>query len=229
MTGRFSLVTLAFVLAMAAGASRSQQASGARSVPDTMAQRALACTGCHGDQGRSRPEGYVPRIAGKPAGYLLAQLQSFRDGRRSQSTMSAMLQPLDDQMLAALADHFAGLKVPYPPPKEVPSATRNCGCRHAWPATGRRSPVSRLTYLDCWGYRLTTSSHSWVPGAPATGMPEIRIAWPTLHGSCRWRTSPEWHAGSQRSLSPRTPHPRHGRLANGRWTAEASAHEFITH
>ncbi len=121
MTGRFSLVTLAFVLAMAAGASRSQQASGARSVPDTMAQRALACTGCHGDQGRSRPEGYVPRIAGKPAGYLLAQLQSFRDGRRSQSTMSAMLQPLDDQMLAALADHFAGLKVPY---RNSPTSTR---------------------------------------------------------------------------------------------------------
>ena len=44
----------------------------AREVPDTMAQRALACTGCHGPQGRSSPEGYVPRLAGKPAGYLLA-------------------------------------------------------------------------------------------------------------------------------------------------------------
>ncbi|GAP36170.1 c-type cytochrome [Piscinibacter sakaiensis] len=88
----------------------------AREVPDTIAQRALACTGCHGPQGQSRPEGYVPRLAGKPAGYLLAQLQAFRDGRRRHATMAALLQPLDDGMLAALADHFGEQAVPYPPP-----------------------------------------------------------------------------------------------------------------
>lgn len=86
-----------------------------RPVPDTMAQRALACTGCHGEQGRSRPDGYVPRLAGKPAGYLLAQLQAFREGRRKHEVMAALLGPLDEAMLAALATHFAGQSVPYPP------------------------------------------------------------------------------------------------------------------
>ena len=37
---------------------------------DTIAQRALACTACHGPQGRAAPDGYYPRLAGKPAGYL---------------------------------------------------------------------------------------------------------------------------------------------------------------
>ena len=46
-----------------------------------MAQRAKACTGCHGPQGRSRPDGYIPRLAGKPAGYLHEQLTAFQPGR----------------------------------------------------------------------------------------------------------------------------------------------------
>ena len=33
-----------------------------------MAQRVLACTGCHGPEGRAAADGYYPRIAGKPAG-----------------------------------------------------------------------------------------------------------------------------------------------------------------
>jgi len=91
-------------------------AAQALEVPDTLAQRALACTGCHGPQGRSSPQGYVPRLAGKPAGYLLAQLQAFRDGRRAHGTMATMLQPLDDAMLGALAGHFSSLSIPYPAP-----------------------------------------------------------------------------------------------------------------
>jgi cytochrome c553 len=100
-------------LLLGAAAAQAQARAG---VPDTMAQRALACTGCHGDQGRSRPDGYVPRLAGKPAGYLFAQLQAFRDGRRKNTAMAAQLAALDDRMLSALAEHFAGLTLPYPPP-----------------------------------------------------------------------------------------------------------------
>ena len=54
----------------------------ARPVEDTMAQRTLACTACHGEQGRAGPDGYYPRLAGKPAGYLYNQLVNFREGRR---------------------------------------------------------------------------------------------------------------------------------------------------
>ena len=43
-------------------------------VPDAIAQRALACGACHGKAGRATSEGFFPRIAGKPSGYLYNQL-----------------------------------------------------------------------------------------------------------------------------------------------------------
>jgi cytochrome c553 len=86
-------------------------------VEDTMAQRVLACTGCHGPQGRAASDGYYPRIAGKPAGYLTNQLLSFRDGRRQYALMGNLLAPLTDDYLREIAAHFAQLELPYPPPQ----------------------------------------------------------------------------------------------------------------
>jgi cytochrome c553 len=37
-----------------------------------------ACTLCHGKEGVAGTDGYYPRIAGKPAGYLYQQLLNFR-------------------------------------------------------------------------------------------------------------------------------------------------------
>lgn len=51
-------------------------------VPDTLAQRVLACAACHGKEERATIAGYFPRIAGKPAGYLYNQLINFLEGRR---------------------------------------------------------------------------------------------------------------------------------------------------
>jgi cytochrome c553 len=85
-----------------------------------MAQRAKACTGCHGPQGRSRPDGYVPRLAGKPAGYLHEQLSAFQEGRRRHEGMARMLEHLNDDMLRALAEHFASPELPDPSPVAMP-------------------------------------------------------------------------------------------------------------
>ena len=49
--------------------------------PDTMEARLLACAACHGEQGQGTDNDYFPRLAGKPAGYLMNQLVAFRDGR----------------------------------------------------------------------------------------------------------------------------------------------------
>jgi cytochrome c553 len=81
-----------------------------------MAQRVLACTGCHGAQGRAAPDGYYPRLAGKPAGYLYNQLVNFRDGKRHYGLMTQLLAPLTDAYLMEMAQHFASLQVPYPAP-----------------------------------------------------------------------------------------------------------------
>ena len=97
---------------LAAGA---QSTLAAPKVENSIAQRVLACTGCHGAQGRAASDGYYPRIAGKPAAYLYNQLLSFRDGRRQYALMNKLLAPLSDEYLREIANHFAGIDLPYPP------------------------------------------------------------------------------------------------------------------
>jgi cytochrome c553 len=84
---------------------------------DSMAQRTLACTSCHGREGRAGPDGYYPRLAGKPHGYLFNQLLNFREGRRHYGLMSGLVDPLSDAYLYEVARYFAELDAPYPPPQ----------------------------------------------------------------------------------------------------------------
>ncbi len=108
-------VLLAILLAgVGTGAQAQAQAA---PFEDTIAQRAQACTLCHGQQGRAAADGYYPRLAGKPQGYLYKQLLNFRDGRRHYGLMSDLVDPLSDAYLNELAGYFAGLKLPYPPPQ----------------------------------------------------------------------------------------------------------------
>jgi cytochrome c553 len=82
---------------------------------DPMAQRLQACTVCHGKEGRSTPEGYFPRIAGKPGGYLYNQLINFREGRRSNPMMAYLVEHMSDDYLRTIARYFSNLDLPYPP------------------------------------------------------------------------------------------------------------------
>jgi cytochrome c553 len=113
------LRALAIVLAaQAAGATQAAPPD----VPDTIAQRVLACTACHGKEGRATNQGYFPRIAGKPAGYLYNQLVNFREGRRHYAAMTYLVEHLSDAYLMEMAEYFASLDLPYPPPQPAVAA-----------------------------------------------------------------------------------------------------------
>src|SRR5271166_4820655 len=85
--------------------------------PDTMEARLRACEPCHGRQGEGTNNDYYPRLAGKPAGYLMNQLVAFRDGRRRYPPMNYLLEYIPDPYLQKMADYLAALR---PPP--VPQA-----------------------------------------------------------------------------------------------------------
>lgn len=121
---------------------------------DSIAQRVLACTACHGKQGRAAPDGFYPRIAGKPAGYLYHQLLNFREGRRHYGLMQRMVDPLSDAYLREIAEHFAAIDLPYPAPvaTRAPAAllARGEALVHQGDAA-RKLPAC----VQCHGDRLT--------------------------------------------------------------------------
>ncbi|MEB0139206.1 c-type cytochrome [Undibacterium sp. CCC2.1] len=81
-----------------------------------MAQRLKACTACHGSQGRAGSDGYYPRIAGKPDGYLYNQLTNFRDGKRLYPLMNALVAQMSDAYLLEIAQFFSAQHPPFAPP-----------------------------------------------------------------------------------------------------------------
>jgi cytochrome c553 len=103
------LVTLTFCYATV------PQAQPTAHPPSTMEARLLACAACHGPQGQGTSNDYFPRLAGKPAGYLLNQLVAFRDGRRRYPPMNYLLEYLPETYLRQMAEYLAALRPPPTP------------------------------------------------------------------------------------------------------------------
>ena len=167
---------------------------------DTIGQRTLACTACHGREGRAGPDGYYPRIAGKPPGYLYNQLLHFREGRRHYGLMAGLLDTLSDAYLWEIAQHFASLDVPYaaPQPAAVPPEQLQRGRTIAQQGDPeRRVPAC----AGCHGKALT----GVLPNVPGLlGLPRDYLnaqlgAWRTGQ---RRAVSPDCMADIARRLSP---------------------------
>jgi cytochrome c553 len=97
----------------------------APTVPDTLVQRIAACTSCHGEHGEGADNGFNPRLAGKPAGYLHRQMQDFQRGLRHYPIMEYTVAPLTDEYMREIAMYFASQEVPYtlhPVPPTSPAA-----------------------------------------------------------------------------------------------------------
>jgi cytochrome c553 len=148
----------------------------------------LACTACHGREGRAASDGFYPRIAGKPAGYLLQQLRAFRDGRRQYALMTTLLDPLSDDYLREIATHFAAIDLPYPAPQ---------------PATAPADVLARGRALVLEGdparqVPACVACH----GAALTG---VQPALPGLVGLPRDYLNAQlgaWRTGQRRALAP---------------------------
>ena len=86
---------------------------------DSMEARVQGCVTCHGRSGQGTDNGYFPRIAGKPAGYLYNQLVAFRDGTREYPPMNYLVAYLPDPYLREIAEHFAQQRPPFAPREQA--------------------------------------------------------------------------------------------------------------
>ena len=180
--------------------SAAAQVSGPVQVPDTLAQRLAPCTACHGQQGRAVGGAYVPRIAGKPAGYLHEQLINFRDGRRQNTSMAMLLADLPDAYLREIAAHFAALDLPHAAGPTVPASP--AALARGETIARRGDAATKLpACADCHGAQLTGA----LPAMPGLlGLPRDYLiaqlgAWQT--GS-RHATAPDCMADIARRLTP---------------------------
>ena len=187
LPGRLSLRRLIAIGALLGAAALAQAAPPFR---DDMAQRTLACTACHGEQGRAGPDGYYPRLAGKPAGYLYNQLLNFRDGRRHYGLMTHMVSLMSDAYLAELARYFAAMQVPYPPPAVAPVAPAPEALLRGEKLARQGDEVVKLpACIQCHGDRLMGTQ----PNVPALlGLPADYLM-AQLGG---------WKTGQRKALTP---------------------------
>ena len=74
------------------------------------------CVSCHGEDGRSSPNGMAPSIAGQKTWYVVRQLSDFKAGLRGTHKsdlrgrmMRPQAQPLSDEQIRVLADYVSTL------------------------------------------------------------------------------------------------------------------------
>ncbi len=155
---------------------------------DSLDQRLAACMACHGADGRAGPDGYLPRIAGKPEGYLYQQLLNFREGRRVNPAMQRMVERLPDAYLKEIATYFAAQDLPYPAPANIALTATQLAQGRRMVTEGdaaRKLPAC----VACHGQRLSGVS----PSIPSLlGLPRDYIT----------QQLSAWRQGSRRAASP---------------------------
>lgn len=97
---------LTFTLALGVpGTCHAQQAQALRAH-----SLAAQCAQCHGTDGRALDGAAVAGLAGLPAPYLVAQMQSFKAGTRAGSVMPQLAKGFSDAQIDTLAAFFAAQK-----------------------------------------------------------------------------------------------------------------------
>ncbi|HYP33444.1 MAG TPA: c-type cytochrome [Burkholderiaceae bacterium] len=177
---RLRTFALLLPLAWAAAAAAQDAATPAFRDLDSVEARVQGCVTCHGQSGQGTQDGYYPRIAGKPAGYLYNQLVAFRDDDRRYPPMNYLVAYLPDAYLHEIADYFSKLRpelVSHPVPNPAPAVV----ARGAELATKGDLATGVPACVSCHGARLTGME----PGVP--GLTGLRPTYVTAQLT-RWRT-----------------------------------------
>ncbi len=153
-----------------------------------MEARVQGCVTCHGQSGQGTTNGYFPRIAGKPAGYLYNQLVAFRDGTRRYPPMNYLVAYLPDAYLHEIAEHFAKQRPPFAA-REIPAADPAALARGQAIATVGDASRNIPPCIACHGAGLTGMQ----PGIP--GLVGLR---PTYIVAQLTR----WRVGERRAPDP---------------------------
>jgi cytochrome c553 len=155
---------------------------------DSLEARVQGCVTCHGQSGQGTNNGYFPRIAGKPAGYLFNQLKAFRNGTRKYPPMNYLLAYLPESYLQEIADHFSRLRPPFAPREVTPASTSTVARGQAL-VTGGDTSKGIPPCVACHGERLTGME----PGIP--GIAGLR---PTYIVAQLTR----WQVGERHAIEP---------------------------
>lgn len=146
---------MAALLASWAISAGTCHAAAARGVPAVVGD---TCGICHDIDGISRND-RIPSLAAQPRDYLVAQLRSFRSGRRRNDgdMMRPTAESLSDAEVVSAASYFSALPAPPPSPGRVDAASARLylkgdpqagvpACAACHGATGRgEGLVPRLT------------------------------------------------------------------------------------
>ncbi|MBC7604655.1 MAG: cytochrome c4 [Ramlibacter sp.] len=184
----FRLVTAALLFAYAGWANSQSEAVPAFKTLESIEARVQGCVTCHGQSGQGTSNGYFPRIAGKPAGYLYNQLVAFRDGTRHYPPMNYLVAYLPDPYLREIAEHFAKQRPPFATvePITVDSETLKRGQLLVATGDAQRGVPACMT---CHGTGLTGMN----PGIP--GLVGLR---PTYIAAQLIR----WRVGDRHAVEP---------------------------
>ena len=197
------------MLASASSAFAQQEAIPKFDELESMEARVQGCVTCHGQRGQGTNNGYFPRIAGKPAGYLYNQLVAFKNGTRDYLPMNYLVAYLPDSYLRDIADYFAQEQPPFAPREMTPAEANVLARGQQLISTG--DPEKNIpACITCHGERLTGME----PGIP--GLVGLR---PTYIIAQLTR----WQVGNRHAIEPDCMKRIASRLTNEDITAVAAS------
>ena len=85
------------------------QAGEERRLPGVAPATLLACTSCHGVDGRGREQSDIPVLAGQSASYLFASMRQYVSGKRSSAVMQTALATTGREDMTRLASYFSAM------------------------------------------------------------------------------------------------------------------------